>query len=473
MISAQHEHWAEGKESNLLRVYKDFDYLLKDSKSEIVQQALSSATDPAKKAMFDRLDHFLLGERMVYAVAPSLDNMNSYESSATMAVSGTDVELTLRSYREMIGGEENRSNRRIWYLASRDLQENANVFRLNLLIDLNKQAQTLAGVDYPDFLAETWGLDTAQAKAVAEAALAKTEDEYRSLFETMAAERLEGKTLEDVREYDMPYLLRASHLDETFKEGKKALDAARKWSKKMGVGLDDYKRLRITFDEKGEAPISSTYPIKNSEDTRVTIPERGGLSDYWHLFWELGEAEFFVNIDKAATFESQRVGSPLVPMTYGYLFQNLLTNAAWRAEFLDEKDDADAIQAAVRFRQLHDLRQAAARYLFQLELYADLKTPPADYCSAMQAALLYNQGGQEEANFLTAVDLHRSGLFVLAAARASQLQDKLVADFGETWWMEGACGKWLKQQWAKGYPGPTEDLASGLGIEASAVSVFQ
>lgn len=471
VISAQFDHWAEGKESNLLRVYKDFDYLLKDSKSQIVQQAAAAATDPEKKDRLQRLDRYMLGERMMYAVAPSLDNMNAYETSATMAVSGTDVELTLRSYRELIGGEENRSNRRIWYLASRDLQENANVFRLNLLIDLNKQAQTLAGTDYPTFLAQCWGIDPAQIQALAEVALSSTEDEYRGLLEAVTAARLEGKGVDDVREYDVPYLLRASHLDDVF-QSKKAVETAEKWSKKMGIGLDGYKKLRVRFDTKGTTPVPSTFPINNDQDTRVTIPQRGGLSDFWNLFWQVGEAEFFVNIDPNASFEARRVGSPLVPMTYGHLFQSLLGDPAWRAEYL-KADDADAVSTAVRFRQLHDLRQAAARYLFQTKLYADVKIPPTEYTTMMQAAMLYSQGAQEEANFLTAVDLHHSGLHVLAAARSTQLQRKLAGEFGETWWMNPDAGKWLKQQWAKGYPGPSHDLAAGLGLDASAASAFQ
>lgn len=462
--SEHYSHYGEGKDPNLIRVYKDFDYLLKDSKNEEIRKALETASDPARKDRLERLDQYLLSQRMLYAVAPSIDNMNRYETTASMAVAGSDVKLTLRTYASMLANEENRTNRRIWYLASRDLEENANVFRLNLLIDLNREARTLADTTYPAFLANMWGLDEARMVALAEESLSSTEAEYQSLLEQVVPTRLEGKEVDELRQYDVPYLLRASHLDDTFRGGK-AEDVVGKWLRKMGIDVGSQKRLRVKVEfEPGMAAHAETFPIQMSNDTRIAVPIRGGLPEYWELFWQMGEAQFYYNVDPDRPFEAQRVGSPVVPMTYGYLFQSVLADPAWRAEFLDSKNDETEIQTFVRLNQLHNLRVAAGRYLFQHELHQDLKTPASRYSESMQRAMLWTHGATEEANFLRSADHHASGMYLMAAMLAEQLSQKFQADYGEQWWADANVGKWLKQQWKAGFPSPSADVAIALGV---------
>ena len=162
LVSEGFSHLGEGKESNLDRVYRDYDYILKESKLEEIDNDLATATED-EQARLKRLRRFIVSGMILAPVAANYDNAESYITSAAMSVAG--AELTLLTFESMLANEEKRSNRRIWYLASRDLQENANVFEINLRHDLDKQAMEKVGMGYEDFLAQSYGIDPAALEA--------------------------------------------------------------------------------------------------------------------------------------------------------------------------------------------------------------------------------------------------------------------------------------------------------------------
>jgi hypothetical protein len=464
IVSENYSHLAEGKESNLSRVYKDFDYLLKDSKTAALEDAIGAAGDPVAKGQLERTHQFLIGERIFYPVASSWDNAESYARSASMAVQGSDVELNLNSYQRMLAGAADRSNRRIWYLASRDLRENANVFQLNVSIDLDKHAQEIAGTDYDTFLAGRYQIDPAAIEALAQQVLASTKDEYEALLGKVTPAAIEGMTVAELREYDVPYLLRMSHLDDSFEKGKYQ-EVAAKWLKDFGIDLRGAKKLRIVDDVRvGKSGEPGTFPLDNGNDTRISLLPVGGLPDYWHLFDQLGRGLFYYHIGPQLGLADARLGSPVIPMTFGALFQEAMATPEWQVKYLEPKDAAE-VADGIRFRQLFDLRRAAARYVFYRRMYTDIaNNPPSAYATFMQETMLWNHGATEEADYLLCDDQHRSGMALLAAVRAAQLRAHLAGQFGETWWSSPEAGQWLKSQWARGFEKSPGDLFADWGI---------
>ncbi len=452
---------SEGKESNIDRVYKDFDYLLKESKNEIVTESMNAASgDMADRHR--RLNEFLMHGRIFGPVAPSFDQANSYERDAV--IDAGVAEVSLETFEGVLASEESRSNRRITYLASRDLRENFNVFEVNLLIDLDRQATELVGSTYQEFLAKHWDIDPAAVKAVSEEVLTATQAEYTSLLSEVVADAFEDLSVEDFREYDVPYLLAGHQVSKTFRDGK-ALDTADKWLKDMGLSPKSAKKLRIKLEDKeGMDEDLGVFPVANSRDTRISLYEFGGFSDYWRLFECLGRGMFYYNINKDLPFEYQRVGSPLHELVYGELFKVVMGDEAWRSKYLKVDGDPAAVARAVRFRQLYELRRNAAHYIFQHMLYEDSKTPPSKYAEWMQESLGYPHGATEETNYLISQDLHMSGLRVWATVLAAQVADKLAADHGAEWWSKGEAGTWLKQRWADGFKVRSSELAPSLQV---------
>lgn len=451
---------AEGKESNLDRVYRDFDYLLKESKNEAVREALEGASDPDADRL-RRLDAFLLDGRIVGPIAPNIDNANLYRRDTALSVG--DREVDLRTIELALANEPDRGQRRIMYLASRDLLENFNVFSINLKVDLDKHAQEVAGKDYASFLAESWQIDPAEVEVVCRQVLDATKDEYLALLPQCVDAEFDGLSMEEFREYDRPVLLRARSVDGTFRSGKE-IDVADKWLKNLGLGVKGEKKLRLKVESKpGMWPDASVFPIGNSADTRVSMVPMGGLRDYWELFGALGAANFHTQIDGQRPFEHQRLGAPLTPLVYASLFQSVLADPTWRDAYL-EVEDAEAVARAARFRQLFEVRQNAARYVFQRQMAAGPEATPTAYAAWMQEALGYAQTSSEESNYLSCQDLHLSGLRTWAAVLAAQVEQKLASQFGEDWWSKGEAGKWLKEQWARGFEVPAPELGAALEI---------
>jgi hypothetical protein len=471
LVAQNFEYAAEGKESNLARVYKDFGYLLQDSKSKALADAAAATNDPAAKERLERMYRYLVGERIISAVATGWDNARNYDRSAAMTVAGSDVELTLNSYEPMLANEENRTNRRNWYLASRELRENSNVFLLNLAIDLDRQAQQIAGKDYDTFLAEQYEIDPAELETLALQVLESTRAEYERLLSSVVPAAIPEMTASELREYDIPHLLRMPHLDEVFLDGKPEETAAR-WLADMGIDLGKARNLRIVREARpGRSPEPATFPVENGADTRVSIPELGGFPDYWNLFGQLGSALFYYHIDPKLELADRRIGSPVLPFLYGALFQNVLTIPEWRREYLPGGDPGQ-VGDAIAFRNLLDLRDSAARYLFYRKIYANPETPPSAYAEAMQSARLWHQGATEESNYLLSDDRHQSGMKLLAAVRAAQLQARLAEQFGDAWWSNPQAGAWLKSEWGKGFQHSPRDLASTWGLGAPDASAL-
>jgi len=461
LVSEQFSHLGEGKDSNLDRVYRDYDYLLKESKLEEIDNDLASATGDEKDQL-ERLRRFLVSGMILAPVAANYDNAESYITSAAMSVAG--AELTLLSFESMLANEAKRSNRRIWYLASRDLQENANVFEINLRHDLDSQAMASVGTGYEEFLAESYGIDPTVLEAQCQSVLEATRDEYMTLLGKVVPEAIEDVSVEDLRQYDAPYLLRASYLDDTFKSGKYT-DVLGKWLKDLGLDPGKQRKLRIRFESKeGMDPVMRAYPLKNGSDTRIAGTPVGGLPDYWGMAHALGEANFYYNIDKDISFEDQRVGSPLPAKMFGALFQRAMVDPAWQAKYLKSKQ-GPKVARALRFRELHDLRLAAAHYIFQGKLRADEKTPPTEYTALMTEAMGWTQGGTEETNYMLSSDRHDSGLNVLSVVYAAQLAARLKADYGDDWWAKREVGQWLLGVWEHGFAShSTEKLEAAWSV---------
>jgi hypothetical protein len=472
VVRQEFEYAGEGKESNLARIYEDFgDDLLEDNKTETIASAAAATSDPAAKGRLERTHGYLMGERIFSAVAAGWDNARNYDRSAALTVAGSDAELTLNSYESMLANEENRSNRRNWYLASRDLRENSNVFLLNLAIDLDRHAQRLVGNDYDTYLAERYEIDPSSIDSLAREVLESTQAEYEQLLNSVVPVAIPEMTVSELREYDIPYLLRMTHLDETFPDGKYG-EVAQRWLSDIGFDSAKTRNLKIADDAHPRRPPKpGTFPVGNGADTGISILKLGGFGDYWNLFGQLGSALFYCHIDPELDLADQRIGSPVIPLIYGALFQNVLTIPQWRQRYLQESDPAQ-VEAAVAFRNLLDLRESAARYVFYRRIYADSETPPSAYAETMRAATLWHQGATEESDYLLADDMHESGMKLIAAVRAAQLRQHLEEQFGAAWWSSPEAGAWLKSEWAKGFQHSPQDLADAWGLGAASASAL-
>lgn len=457
----------EGKEQDLLRVYKDYDYLLKSSKTDALREAMEKSADPAEKDRLTRLYEYLLSERVAYAVGANTDNMARMARNSATKIGGAS--LTLRSFPSLVANEADRANRRNWYLATRDLLENYNVFLLNHQIDLDTRTREICGgTTAAEFAYRRLELDPVATDSLAARILRETRDEYAGLLAATVTAELGGLALKDLRAYDLPRLLRFATLDPSFPKGKEP-EVAGAWLRSLGVDLAGQRALRQSLDPlQGKASEAEVFAVANERDTRLSLVRLGGLPDYLDYFAAVGEAEFYLHISPSLSFEDRFLGSPVLPRAFGLLMQGVFRDAAWRDAHLKIKpEQEEAAGLALRFCQLYDLRRAAGRHLFQTARRADpTKTGPAEFQKLMEDVLSFSHTASEQSGYLEAEDYGQSGVYLVAAALAEQLRLKLVTDFGPDWHAKAEAGAWLRGQWSRGYQTRMPGLAAAWGLTA-------
>lgn len=465
ILSEWYSSAGEGRESNANRVYRDYAYLLMASKTDALKEGLMKASSPERAEILQKAHDYLMLHRIYGEISQSLDNMRRFERNNQIQMAGSSTALTLRSFPTMLANETDRSNRRNWYLASRELLDAANVLLFSLRVDFDRFSRELAGKPGRDYLVDFYELDLGLMSEIADAVLESTREEFEALLTELTSSQL-GMEFRELRAYDVPHLLRFPALDRSFPKGKME-DSANKWMRSLDINMGRQRYLRIYADDRaGKDPTPRTFPISNERNTRISIATQDGFPDYVNLFAQLGEAQFYYHISPELPFEHRAVGSPLLPQSYGQLFRRVLSQPEWRDEYLSIRDeDAELASKAFRLSELHDLRMAAGRHQWQVFRRENPDAPPTAYNEIMQAAMLWPFGSSEMPEHLVADDDLASGTFLVAYLLATQLEEKLVSEFGPQWYSNSKAGNWLRNQWARGFTVSAPDLPKSWGLD--------
>lgn len=458
--NAWYETLGDGHKPEIDRAHRDYSYLLGPKKISRMKELVEEAKSPEEGALREKSLRFLQDRTVWSKVAPTLDNFLEYERTAN--IQAGDTKVYLRRFWQQLAQTPDRNQRRILYLAAGELVTNANVYLLNIEIDLHNASEELGLGNYYDFLAETEGWDVEGMESLASLILVETEAEYKALLEKRAKSVLDQE-LRRVRAYDVPILISTTKFDDLFTV-KKLERLAEKTLDGLGIKLKDQRYLRFDFkDREGKDPKAHCFPIDNDRNTRITMIADGGVDDCRSFLRCLGEAEFYYNIDNSLAYEDRFFGNPVLPMTFGELISGLLEEPAWLKERCSDISDGQMAELGetLRFFKLYDLREAAGRYLFQRKLQQDTKVSGKDYKEQMEAATLIPQTGNEEAFYLSANDRFKSGGRLVAAVLEAHLRKKMVADLGEDWFNSPGAGAYLKEIASLGFSrSPSEWVAS-------------
>ncbi|MBU1701525.1 MAG: hypothetical protein KJ970_12260 [Candidatus Eisenbacteria bacterium] len=438
---AWYEALGMGGKSQMDRVHRDYAYLLGTVKVQQVAGLVAKVTDPAERARQQKTLNFLKEQTIWASVAPTLDNYLDYVKNASITVG--DKDLIFRRFWETLRQTPDQSERRILYLAGKELITNANVYLLNVEIDLDEYSKPLGIDNYYDFIAEAHGWDRDGMTALAKAILEGTDAEYTALMETMSQKVL-GMELKRVRAFDAPYLLAQPHLDDVFPVNNLESMVSDAMGH-IGFKLNDKKYLRTDFkDREGKDPQAHTFSIENDRNTRITMIPDGGVDDYRAYMRKMGEALYYYDINNKLPFEDRYLGLPIMSMVFGDFMISLMNEPAWINKNLHLKESQMAdYQEAMRFMRLYELREAAGMYLFQLKIHQDTKTSMKEYTQQMEEATKIIQTGNEEAFYLLSNDRFLSGGRLMAAAIEPYMRKKIIEDAGAEWYSNKRTGKFL------------------------------
>jgi hypothetical protein len=145
----------------------------------------------------------------------------------------------------------------------------------------------------------------------------------------------------------------------------------------------------------------------------------------------------------------------------------IVEEPSWVSQHLKlQGTTAEEVAQAFRFRRLYEVRKAAGRFLFQLQLHEDPAIDPDHYNELMERALLWRRIGNDADAYLMSNDHYRSGGIVMGYIIAAQIRDALQAEWGPEWYRNKKLAERLTEGAQRGYAIPMEEFLAIWGLNA-------
>ncbi len=405
---------------------------------------------------------------LVFAVEQFLENsvmlltkaINEHEASAT--IRWKNSEITFQDAAAELVTERDRSSRQEIYARRAAVIEASNDLRLERLIKLHDGARSLGTTNYVGLFEDLRRLDYLGLARDAEAELIQTEAPYLAGLDE-ALVREVGSRLRQPERHDAIYLLHLTRYDDRFPAGKLLKVYA---ATMAGLGIRVASQVNILID--GEPRPRKTcrafcMPISVPDDIRLVVRPVGGQSDYQSLFHDIGHAQHYSWASASLPPEFKYTGDYALTETYAFLFNHLISDRSWLAEFLGLNDSREFVRAVILAR-LVTVRRYVAKlaYEYQLHLGGDLSGSAALYAKLQTEATKFKT---EKTEFLFDLDdSFYSASYLRAWALEVALREHLKTRFGTRWWASPRAGDFLKQMWETGDRHTADEMASQVGV---------
>jgi hypothetical protein len=388
--------------------------------------------------------------------------INEYEASAT--IRWKDREITFQDATAELVTERDRSSRQEIYARRAAVIEASNDLRFERLLKLQAGARTLGASSYVALFEDLKQLDYMSIARESEALLIQTEAVYLARLDE-ALLREVGSKLEQPERHDAIYLFHLTRYDDRFPAGNllKAYAATM-----AGLGIRVASQTNILID--GEPRPRKTcrafcLPISVPDDIRLVVKPVGGQSDYQSLFHEIGHAQHYGWTSASLSPEFKYTGDYALTETYAFLFNHLISDKSWLAEFLGINDSREFVRAMILAR-LMTVRRYVAKlaYEYQLHLGGDIAGLAVVYAELQTQATKFKT---EPTEFLFDLDdSFYSASYLRAWALEVALREHLKTRFGTRWWASRRAGDLLKQMWETGDRHTADEMASQVGVGA-------
>ena len=269
------------------------------------------------------------------------------------------------------------------------------------------------------------------------------------------------------RFYDVPRLLDMARFVEAL-QPRKAPKQVEKALQKMAFKLSDGDRGAIeikptTVDHA--VPGVTGYlnqPVRNL--MTIAVKPTTGFRTYSGVLFEAGRLLYHGRAG-GAYYEHHFFGDPTASFAIGYLFENLLGNAAWLKENtkLDETEIGD-MQRAYAFDRLFRAREFAARTLFLPKVYDGIKQPEEAFEVVFEPIRQWRHTEVDRIMYMDTNDEFDCVAHLRAMIIAVGLERMLENRFGPTWFEKADTEAALSTLWAKGQRQTAEELAAAVDV---------
>lgn len=462
LTKGEYNLFVKGKEPQIARVHRDFNYLFKQKKVNLLIERGRTTSDAEEARAMQLLSTALRHAAVRSFASEDIDQMYEFVMTAKVDLDGKTIPFG--DVPRALAAEEDRDARRQIFISYNAPLEPLGVFKSGILSKMEERLGEWGFESYLGMLAELRGVDMAALEAQAKQFLESTDELYGAEVEQLAQERL-GMVFRRARGYDIPLLLRGSWLD-----GGISSDKAADISKETLHGMD-LKAEKTKLDLKpmefcGKSDRPAIFPLRVPGDIKMCYTERGGVSDYAAHLYMRGKAEYFASIRQPKWFELRLLGDGSLAEAAGLLFQGLMSNETWLTERAGlDPESARAVARHHAFVSMFEARQACVATLFQIAVYSGEGDPGDLYTGLLESYMKWDpvldrNRAALELNDLASADLAQ-GYFL-----ASQLRSTLEKKFGERWFASDEAGAFLKDLWGPGQEADASSMANTLGNDS-------
>ncbi|MFY9610224.1 MAG: hypothetical protein WAU45_16625 [Blastocatellia bacterium] len=413
-----------------------------------------------QRAGASRLLIFAAEQFLENSVKQLTEEINESEASAT--IRWKDREITFQDAAAELVTERDRSTRQEIYARRTEVIEASNDLRVERLLRLHAGARSLGVPSYVALFEDLKRLDYLGIARDAEAVLIQTEALYMARLDEALVQEF-GSRLQQPERHDAIYLLHLTRYDDRFPASKLLKVYA---ATMAGLGIRVASQVNILIDGEPrprKACRAFCMPISVPDDIRLVIRPVGGQSDYQSLFHEIGHAQHYAWASASLPPEFKYTGDYALTETYAFLFNHLISDKLWLAEFLGLNDSHEFVRAVILAR-LVTVRRYVAKlaYEYQLHLGGDLVESAALYAELQTNATKFKTGATE---FLFDLDdSFYSASYLRAWALEVALREHLKTRFGTRWWGSRRAGDFLRQMWETGDRHTADEMATQVGV---------
>jgi hypothetical protein len=236
----------------------------------------------------------------------------------------------------------------------------------------------------------------------------------------------------------------------------------------LGLELFSHPNIHIDLEDRpSKNPRASVWVPEAGVEVHLLTRPNGGQHDYAAFLHESGHALHFGLTDPAIGWPLANLGRSMAyAELWSYLVEHIGHQPGWIAEATGvSEEDASRIAADMAAVDLMMFMRYVSKLAYELELYSgdplDRERGPRLYSRTL------SEGGgfrydprpwqfDRDAAFYSA-DYLRAWLAEAALERRFQEM------FGERWWANPETGKWLRQQWKRGWEPEAEETVAEAG----------
>jgi len=465
LAAAEFESDAKVKEPNLARVYKDYDFILKQSKVEEVTDAVG--TDPYA----DRLRMFLISSIVESQLATFVDDLREFEQTATAEIDGKEVPYS--ELLQQLATLPDEGERRKVASVLPPLVETSAVFRKDIARRRAELYQGWGYANFAEFYEQREQLDLDAVNEQATAFLDSTAKMYDTLLEEMSM-RILGVEARKVRFADLPYLVQGTEWEGIFPTNER-IRRFKGLFRGLGIDLGDNPAIDNT-PRPGKILRARAYGVMVPNDVRVSTNPAGGVRDGNRAVYAVGEAMIY-SLSTQTAFEAAYLVNEPAQEAMAWFPRFVLDEPGWiKANAQGKEFEFPAYLRFRAFQSLFEARFLAALTKFEILVYRGTDDPFKEFRSLMKEATGARLATNDAAQALEYLTDLRSvsrfqGLLVASAGR-----EALRASQGENWYADGKMGPTLLGLWAQGgtlTPEAVQAAVPGEGSPAAFLAGIQ